>query len=194
MPLPYYLTREQKDPFKEANKYYKQIPDTLRNALNPYIQQGQTATNKVSDVFGNLIDDPTKILNAIGGQYQQSPGYKFALEQALNAANNAAAAGGTLGTPMHQQQSMDIASGLASRDYENFLNHGLNLYGTGLSGTTGLSNRGFDASKSLAESLASLLSQQGQMSALGANMQNQAANQNWSNIFSTAAQVLPYFL
>lgn len=189
-----WLTQDNEDPLKEANKYYKQIPGTLSGALTPYINQGNEATGQAHDEFGNLLNNPTQRLNEIGSGYQQSPGFKFALEQALNAGNNAAAAGGTLGTPMHQQQSMETASGLASRDYENYLNHGLNLYGTGLSGVSGLSNRGFDASKSLAESLSSLLSQQGQMAALSANQSNQNANQNWSNMFSTASSVLPFLL
>jgi hypothetical protein len=82
--------------------------------------------------------DPTALMQQIGGGYQASPGYQFQLGQAMKGIGQAAAAGGMAGSPMQQQQSGQVAQGLASQDYYNYLNRALGLYQTGAGGYRGL--------------------------------------------------------
>lgn len=58
--------------------------------------------------------------NTIASQYKQSPGYQFRLKQAMLAGNNAAGAGGMLGSGQHQFENMSTAEGLANQDYNNW--------------------------------------------------------------------------
>src|SRR5579864_175938 len=105
------------DPAESANPYFDQIPGQLEKYYNPYIQRGNRAGDAMEGAYGNLINDPGGMLNKIGGGYQQSPGFKFAMQQALQGAGHGAAAGGMAGTPQHEQQNMEIATNLANQDY-----------------------------------------------------------------------------
>jgi len=145
------------DPNKAANKYLRQQPDVLHQYYDPYVGYGQQAMGQLQGQYNNLMSDPSGALNQIGQGYQSSPGFNFALQQALQASKQAAAAGGMAGSPQHEQQSMQVASGLASQDYNNWLHNALGLYGQGLSGTQGLANMGYGASNELAQSLSNNL-------------------------------------
>ncbi len=221
------------NPYDAASKYYNKIPGMISGYFNPYIQQGQQAGNQlqgqygqlagnlpgleqqygklsgmgqgVMDQYSHLMQDPNAVMNQIGGQYQSSPGYQWQLGQGMNAANNAAAAGGMAGSPQHQQQAAQMAEGLANQDYWNYMTHGLglygqglqgatNLYGTGLQGQQGLYNSGlsglqnqnalgFQGADQLAGGLASSLMNQGNLAYSGQAAQNQAQGQQWGNLF-----------
>jgi len=170
-------------PYDQAKPYYDKIPGMLQNTYNPYIQSGMGSMGQLQGQYGSLINNPGSKLNEIGQGYQQSPGYQWQLGQALQAGNNAAAAGGMAGTPMHQQQQMATAQGLANQDYYNYLGNALGLYGTGLSGQQGMMNQGFNASNELASGLGSTWMNQGNLAMSGQAAENQAQSQMWGNIF-----------
>lgn len=186
------LFGRNKNPAGEANKYLNQIPGTINPYYQPYINAGQGALNNVQGEYGKLTNDPNAIYNKLASGYEPSKGYQFNLQQALNAGQNAAASGGMLGTPQNQQQSQQIASGLASQDFQNYLANNMGLYGMGLQGQQGLESQGWDASKSLAENLANVLGRQGQLAYEGQAAQNANRGANWSNLFGLAGQALPY--
>ncbi len=96
------LFGSHEDPTKKAGKYYDQIPDQLRKYLEPYINNGM---------------NPGDFLKKIGAGYQESPGFQFEKKQGLGSIENAAAAGGMLGTQGHQQQAGELSTQLANRDY-----------------------------------------------------------------------------
>jgi hypothetical protein len=98
---------------------YGQIGDLIKKYFSPYQQ---------------MMDDPGALLSRFGSQYTKSPGYDFELGQAEGAGSRAAAEGGMAGSPMEQQQAQQTAQGYASRDYGNFMNRILGLYGTGAQG------------------------------------------------------------
>lgn len=179
-----------------ANQYYNQIPGEIGKYYDPYINEGRGAYDEMSERYRGLMDDPSKVLGDIGSKYQESPGYKWALQQALQAGGNAAAAGGMAGTPMHQQESMETAQGMASKDFENYLNHALGLYGAGLEGGQGIASdkygKGYGASQSMADAIASMRAQQAQMAAGAEGMNQRQKAGNWSNIFQGAASALPW--
>lgn len=200
-----------KDPSHEANKYYSQIPGATQGYFQPYAAAGQDALgtlqgqygsllgygNQVGNQYGQLMNDPGQRMNQIGSSYQQSPGYQFALDQALQASGNAAAAGGMAGSPQHEYQNMQIATGLANQDYYNYLSNalgmyntglqgGANLYGAGLSGEQNLNQMGYNANDQIAKIIADSLSQQGNLAYSGANYHNQNTGRMIGNLGALA--------
>lgn len=154
-----------RNPTSAAQDYLGQIPGTLE----PLKQR-----------YNSLDTNPGQTYNQFASGYQKSPGYDFALKQALGAVNNSAAAGGTLGTPMNQQVAGNVAGGLASHDFENYLNHVMQLHGEGLIG-----------SNDIAKILTELLGTQAQYGYAGQAGENQASSQGFSDIFSGISGLLP---
>lgn len=171
-----------KDPYKDASKFYDQIPGTIKPYYDPYINAGRNALNTTQGEYGKLINDPAGFMQNLGSHYQQSPGFQWQMNQGMNAAGNAAAAGGMAGSPQHQQQAATMAEGLANQDYYNYLNHALNVYGTGLTGMQDINHMGFDASKDLAGGLANNLMNQGNMAFASQAAKNQSQGNMWGNI------------
>lgn len=165
-----------KNPADAAMPYLNQIPGQTNQYQDPFFQAGKGALDPLKEQYNKLLGDPGAFMNKIGESYQQSPGYKFALEQALAAGNNAAAAGGMSGTPQSQYQQMQTVTGLANQDYNSWLGNALGLYGQGLSGEQGLANTGQQAGQNMADMIANLLAQQGNMAFRGAQEENSQRN------------------
>lgn len=160
------------DPSKDAQKYLNRIPGTVKPYYDPYIQAGQRQLPGLEQQYGQLMNDPGGRMNEIGSSFQQSPGFQFALQQALQGSGQAAAAGGMAGSPQHEQQNMGIATQLGNQDYYNYLGNALNMYTQGLQGSQGLYNSGQNASNSLADLLASGLGSQASLGYAGGANQN----------------------
>ncbi len=161
------------DPAKAAEPWLDKIPGQVGQYLNPYIQQGQGAYDTLNNQYGNMINDPGGMVNKIGGGYQQSPGFKFALQQALQGAGHAAAAGGMAGSPEHEQQNMGIATQLANQDYNQWLGNALGMYGAGMSGEQDIYGKGYGASSDMAQAMNAYLQSKGQLGYAGAANRNQ---------------------
>jgi hypothetical protein len=130
--------------------------------------------------------------NAAKG-FQQSPGYQFNMNQNMNASNQAAAAGGFLGSSGHQQDSANRASNLANQDYYNYLGNALNMYNTGLQGTSGINQMGYNASNELANSLANVMMAQAGMAYKGQENANQAQAGITGNVMKIGGAVAGAF-
>jgi len=188
------------NPATGAMGYFNQVPQTISPYYQQFIGAGGNALGQLQGQYGNLlgggqqlqgaynnlISNPGAALNQIGQNYHASPGFNFQVNQATNAANNVASAGGMAGSPAEQQSLATTVNGLANQDYYNYLNQaqnllgtGLqgasNLYGMGLQGTGNLANMGYNASNELAQSLGNTLGAQGQLAYSG------QANQNMMN-------------
>lgn len=161
----------------DANKYYRQIPDILKQYLGPYAERGNQVYGGLEDQYKQMMNDPNAMLNKFGQGYQQSPGYQFQVNQATGAANNAASAGGMLGSPQHQQQTASMVNNLANQDFNQYLGNAMNMYGRGLSGQQGIYNAGAGMGGSLGENLANSLMSQGNLAYSNANNKNQSAQQ-----------------
>lgn len=171
-----------KDPMKSANKYFEQAPGQLHPYYDPYVNAGQQALPSLQNQFQSLMNDPTALMTSIGTQFKPSPGYQFNYDQSMQAANNAAAAGGMLGSPQHQQQASTIASGLANQDYYNYIDRAMKDYMTGIGGMSDINQQGFNASTDLGSMLASLLMNQGQLAYQGVASKNAADVSNAGGI------------
>lgn len=162
-----------KDPFKAGMPYLDKIPGQLHEYFDPYINRGNRQGDLLESQYGDLLNDPGGMLNRIGGGYQQSPGFKFALQQALQGAGHAAAAGGMAGSPMHEQQNMGLATNLANQDYNTWIQNALGLHGRGMSGAENMYGIGAKAGMGLGENLASIEAQKARMAMEAANAKNQ---------------------
>lgn len=173
---------KKNDASKAGMQYLNKIPGAMSPYYQPYINKGLAASDLVGDQYGQQVSDPGAIYNKLGAGYQESPGYQFKLHQALNAADQASAAGGMLGTPQHQQQNMEVANDIAGADFEKYLQNVLGIYQGGISGEEGTAARGYDASTNFGNALGNNLQSQGQMAYEGANARNMQRNQNLSNL------------
>ena len=184
------------NPADSAQPYYDKIPGMLPGYYNPYIQQGQNATQpymqggawagqNLQSQLGQLTNDPGGMMNKFGAGFKQSPGYQFQVNQALGAANRASASGGMAGSPAEQQSIAGTVNGFANQDYYNYMNHVTGLYGQGLQGMQGMYNTGaqigenmYDtsaqSSNDLASGLASSYMNQGNLSMTGQQDQNES--------------------
>jgi hypothetical protein len=187
------------NPANSAMPYLNQIPGAMSPYFNPYIKAGQGALGNLQNQYGQLTgqlpslqnqysqmtNNPSGVMNNIGSGFHQSPGFQFQTNQALGAANRAAAAGGMLGSPQEQQNIAGTVNGMANQDYYNYLNHAMgmygqglqgqqNLYGMGLQGEQGINNMGYGASNEFGQDLMSQLMSQANLSYAGQADQNQA--------------------
>ena len=171
---------------KGMNKDFNQMSDWQKQYLNPYINAGQGALGDLQKQYSGLLGDPGGMLNKMGEGYKKSPGYDFAMKQAMQGAGHAAAAGGFSGTGMHEQQNMELAQGIASKDYNQYLQNTMGLYNQGLAGSQGLMSQGAQSSSELANNLSSILSQKMKMKQQGQSGHNAAL----SSLFGGAGGVL----
>lgn len=171
-----------KNPADAANNYLDQIPGATKPYYQPYIDQGRTAGNDLTGRYNDMLNNPGDLYNKFGAGYKESPGYQERLKQALQAVTNSEAAGGMAGSQEHQQLGAQKAVDMSSKDFEDYLNHILGIYGGGLSGEQGREERGFKASTGYGDILGQTLGTQGQYAYAGQAGQN--ANQ--SNLFSNA--------
>ncbi len=163
------------NPATAAQPYLDRIPDTLKPFFQNYINQGKQVDPVLQNQYTKMSANPGNFLTSLansGGGYTQSPGYQFRLNEALGGANNAAAAGGMLGSPQNREQDEKVAEGLASQDYETWLNHLLGIFGGGQHGLEGESERGYTASTGYGNALGQALTGQGELAGFGAAEQN----------------------
>ena len=172
------------NPMNEANKYYNQIPGQTQQYMQPYFNAGTSQLPGLSEQYGQLMNDPGGKFNQIGEGFHQSPGFKFALEQALGSKDRSNNAGGMLGSPMNTQQDMELATNLANQDYYNYMNGATGLYGQGLTGGQNMANQGQQAGQNYSDQIANILAQQGQMGWSNAMQQNQNKGGAFSDILS----------
>jgi len=171
-----------KSPYSAASPYLEDIAGTITPYYQPYITSGQNALSSLMGQYGSLINDPSAKMNQMGSQYQASPGYQYNVDQTTKAMNQAAAAGGMVGSPQEQQQLGQVVSGLANQDYYNYLNQAMGLYNTGLSGMGNINQMGYGASTGLADNLASALMSQAALAYAGTAAENQNTGGFWGGI------------
>jgi hypothetical protein len=172
------------NPSDAAQRYLDPLQKQLPEMFDPYTSAGKQAMGLLQPALAGLLKDPSSIMSQIGATYQRSPGYNWMTGQATEAANRAASAGGMLGSPMQQQNIASTITGLANQDYYNYLDKGLDMYKTALSGEQGVGQLGEDATKTLGDLLSKLASAQaayGYQGAMGQNMRDQGM---WGGIGS----------
>lgn len=180
------------NPADAAMPYLNQMGANAGKFYNPFINSASQMSGGMNELYQSLMKDPSGFLSKIGQGYEKSPGYDFAMNEALRGSSNAAAAGGMLGSPEHEQRNAEVAQGLASKDYQDYLKNALGLFGTGVQGGENTMGRGFNAAQGMANTNNQMLSDLAQYAYAGQAGKNQQANQNWANIFGGAASLMPW--
>jgi len=152
-----------KDPAREANKYISQIPGQTKQYYQPYFEAGQGQLQDLGNQYHEGMTNPGGKFNQIGESLHESPGFKFAMQQALQGANNGSAAGGMFGSPQGTQQNMQLATDLANQDYYNYMKGATDIYGNAMTGGQNIANMGQQAGQSQADQIAQTLAQQGNL-------------------------------
>lgn len=179
------LFGKKKNPAQAAMPYLQQIPGMATQQLNPYIQQGQTAGTAALGTYGQMAQDPADFVNQLMAGYTPSKGFQFKKNEALQAMQNSANAGGFAGTRQDQLQQGELADALASQDMYNWLSQVLGVQGTGLAGQQGFANQGFEANKSLTDILGSVLGSQAGLAFQGQSQ----SNKNMMDLISILGQL-----
>lgn len=180
--------RNFKDPAEAANPYLQQIPQTAQQYYNPYIEQGQQASNVLQSQYDQLLNPASK-LHELERGYEESPGAAYKRDKMQKAVDASAAAGGISGNPYHQQQTGELVNSILSQDMQDYLRNALGLYGQGLQGEEGIAQKGFGSSASLADILTGNLGSQGTLAYQGAqqqNMLNQGRQNSLSKLIANA--------
>jgi hypothetical protein len=97
----------------------QQILSQQRNDLLPYTQAGYPTLQAQQDLLG--LNGPDAAATAMGN-FQQSPGYQFQLQQGLRAVDAGAAAKGMLRSGATIKGEETYGSGLADQDFSNYYN------------------------------------------------------------------------
>ena len=176
------FTDSYEDPSKKALPYLQQIPDAIKPYYQPYMDAGTSSLATLQDQYNMLLNDPTIMMNKIGNSYTASPGYQYNVNQATNAANNAAAADGYLGSPAEQENLASQIAGISSQDYNTYMQQALAQYGLGLQGTSDLNTMGYKANTGYAGELSDVLNSEANLSYAGTqgkNANDAAKMNNW---------------
>lgn len=145
------LFRGGKNPSDVAGQHLDNMPPFIMELMRKFAEQGDKARGPLQQQHEQLMNDPSSILSKLGKGYTESPGFQFKKNQALESGSNAAAAGGMLGSPQHQQNSMETANNLAGSDYNDYMKNAMGLYEKGLSGMGNTEQRGYDATENFSK-------------------------------------------
>lgn len=182
---------DYQNPANAANSYLDKIPG-YTDAYNPYIDAGQRALKSNEHEYNGLVNDPGGRLNQIGQGYHQSPGFQFALQQALGNVGNSANARGLTGSGQADYERMQTATGLADQDYNGWMSHALGLYQNGLTGMGHNQDMGYNALDEKTKDLMNSQMTKAQLAYSGQNNANQQSDP-FSTLMSGVSSALPFF-
>ncbi len=120
-------------PYDKAMEQYQQWANKAQGVQQPYLDAGTNAIGSYQDWLKGM-QDPSKFINNLMGQYQQSPYTTYLQQQAQNAGVNAASASGLTGSTPFMQQQQQNATNIAQQGLDNWLQNVLGIntqYGQG---------------------------------------------------------------
>ena len=153
-------TDAQIEAIEQSNELLWQMFEETMAMQEPWMVAGEWS---LSELLGDPIYDEAGELTGYSGTgvlsdpslYTESPGYEWLLGETINALDQSAAARGRLLSGAHQEDVMAYASGLASQDYQNYLNNLFNVAGLGQVGTTSGAQTTEDYTSALSENILS---------------------------------------
>lgn len=181
------------NPADAAMPEIDKIPGMISPYYNPYIDAGRSTLPQLESQYGRLTSNPGQFINDVGASYQKSPGFDFSVQQAEQAAKNAAASGGMAGSPQHEQQVAGMVTNLANQDYHDWLSNALGMYNRGLGGMEGMNSMGYNASNEMAQNLANALLTKANLKYQGENAQNQNTGGSTGSALGGIAKIASAF-
>ena len=181
-------------PYDDAMKQYQHWANRAQGAQNPFLNAGTGAIGNYQHWLQGM-QDPSKFMNNMMGQYQESPWAHNLQQQAMRAGTNAASMGGLpngmggagFGSTPFQMQAQQNASNISSQDMNNWLQNVLGIntqYGQGQAGMMGMG-------QNAANALTGMYGQMGQQMGDAAYGRRAGQNQDFMNILGGGLQMLP---
>jgi len=186
--------RGRADPGYAANKELEGLPELLKKYLEPYINQGQEAYNKINPIYSEMATNPAEYYNKMLSSYKPTDSYKLARDEALRAASNTAAAGGYRGNINDISNQARITDALMNTDLSRYMQGVYGAQQQGLGSLGSLYGMGYDASRGLASDLANLMGTKAQLQFQNQNQQNQGVRDIFSKVLGSGAGLLAGFL
>lgn len=122
----------ENNPYTEMMNTYR----PMQGYINPYTDAGKQGLSGLqallSGQLSNLTSNPTGLEDSIMSKYQSSPYATEQMRALTQAQNNAAAAGGNLGTPQMQQELAQRLQGVIGQDQQQYLQNAIQPYEYGL--------------------------------------------------------------
>ena len=113
-------------PYDDAMQQYQQYMHMGEGVQKPYLNAGTQAIPEYQKWLQGQ-QDPSKFINGLMGNYQESPYAHMLQQQAMNAGNNSASASGMMGSSPLMQQQMQNAGQIASGDMNSWLQNVLGI-------------------------------------------------------------------
>ncbi len=129
----------------------------------PFIQAGEGALNQLSDLYGigysndaGASQGGQGVMNAAMNNFTNTPDYKFAFDQGLQAVDRSAAASGALNSGGAVKGATEFGQGLASQQFGNYFGRLLSLAGIGNSAAGSLLGNSIQAGGQQSAALSSI--------------------------------------
>lgn len=176
-------------PYDAAKDEYEKYIQQSQQTQKPYYDTGTNAMGQYKDWL-ETQKDPTKYINKLMGDYQESPYAKYLQEQSVRAGQNAASASGLLGSTPFAQQLQENATNIASGDMNKWLENVLGIntqYGQG-------QNNLMQTGQHAADQMSNTYNQAGQNMANLTYGSNAGKKQDWWNtIAGGLGSILSFF-
>ena len=170
------------DPAEEFAKSMAGYEEMLLGYYQPFMDQTFSQLGNLEQQYSMLLSNPGALYDMMAMGFSASPGYQYQVDQSMNAANSAAAAGGMAGTNAHQTTAMTQANNLANQDFNNYMSQMTNLYSKGLSGTENLHQMNYKTGYSASTDMARYIAELMQAEAGIAAQQAQAESDFWGQL------------
>jgi hypothetical protein len=148
-------------PYDQAMQQYQQWANQAQGVNQPYLDAGTGAIGAYQNWLQGQ-QDPSKFINNLMGQYQQSPYTSYLQQQAQNAGINAGSANGTAGSTALMQQMQQNAGNIAQQGMDSWLQNVLGINSQYGQGQQNLMNGGQNAANSLTNMYNNMGQQMGQ--------------------------------
>jgi len=175
-------------PYEDAMKQYQHYGNQAQNVQNPFLNAGTGAIGNYQHWLQGM-QDPTKFMNNMMGQYQESPWAKFQQQQGMRAANNVGSASGMTGSTPLMQQAQQNAQNISSGDMNSWLQNVLGInqqYGQGQQNLMGMGQNSANA-------LTGMYQNMGQQMGDAAYGRKAGQNQDFWNMLGGAGQMAGAF-
>lgn len=176
-------------PYDKAMEQYQQWANKAQGVQQPYLDAGTNAIGSYQDWLKGM-QDPSKFINNLMGQYQQSPYTTYLQQQAQNAGINMGSASGMSGSSALAQQMQQNAGNIAQQGMDSWLQNVLGIntqYGLG-------QNNLMQGGQNAANALTNMYNQMGQQMGEAAYGQQAGKKQDFWNTIGGGLGMIGAFL
>jgi hypothetical protein len=176
-------------PYEDAMEQYQKWANQAQATQQPFLNAGHQAIPQYQAWLSGM-QDPSKFINNLMGQYQQSPWAKYQQQQGMRAAQNMGSATGLTGSTPLQMQAQQNSQNISSQDMGNWLQNVLGINTQYGAGNQYLMGQGANAANALTNMYGNMGRQMGE----AAYGKGAGENQDFMNTLMGGAQLAMAFL